>query len=531
MTDKPTDQPDHIPEVTPQPVETFPQTLPQSGIQRGARGGKGIAVLALLLALLAAGGTIYLWYLWQTDRQARLAQTADLDARAQEVLTQVVQERQAELTSLQKDVQTLKRTLADLETQNQAQDQQSESLRTGLNKMQYAVKQVQGDIATLKGDLEIYEGTTEIQKADIKNLLTSVNNLKKDLAALRSANETLQENLVSQQDTDEIRKNAIAALEEEVQGIETNLESVLEQLQTNVQTRNKALADLDNRLENLQLVQRNLLTNLDNVRTLVARGGDINALVLSEIEYLLRMAQHKLNLQRDVAGAIEALQAAAKRLNSIDEDSFQAVQRMVEENITTLKGVDLPDLSALAHQILEMEEQLTELPLRIDTQLAELREKVKPRLSAGDAPADSELPWWERASDVALRQLKDIVVVRNERSDNLPLLAPDEEYFLLQNLRMELQAMRVALLNNDVTNYLKSDAMARKWVHTYFDTENEQVQAFLTQLEKLQDVKLDPFIPDVSDTLQTFQEVMENRTPLRSLAEPAAASTLGGQQP
>lgn len=531
MTDNPADQPDHTPEATPQPVETLPQPGAGQNVQPAGKAGKGIAVLALLLALLAAGGTLYLWYLWHTGRQARLAQAADLDARAQEVLTQVVQERDADLTGLKKESQSLKQALANLETQTEAQDQQGASLRAGLNKIQYAIKQVQGDIATLKGDVEITEGNIEIQKADTKSLLTNVNNLKKSLADLRSANETLEETVASQQETDQIRKDAIAALQEEVQGIETHLASALGQLQNNLQNHSKSLADLDNRIEDLQLVQRNLLTNLNNMRTLVAQGGDVNALVLSEVEYLLRMAQHKLNLQRDVAGAIAALQVADERLDSVDENRFQRVQRMIEENITTLKGLDLPDRPALAHQIVQLEERLNRLPLRIDVQLAQLRERVKPNLGERDIPTDSELSWWQRASDVALRQLKDIVVVRNERSDALPLLAPDEEYFLLQNLRMELEAMRMALLSSDVTSYLESVAMAHQWVRTYFDTDDEQVQQFLQQLEKLKDVKLDPFIPDIGDTLQAFQEIMDSRTPLRSLTKPAAASTAGGQQP
>lgn len=497
-------------------------------VQSHKAGGKGIAVAALVLALLTAGGAGYLGYLWDVDRKTRLTESADLDNRVEQALTKVVEERNADLTALQNQAKKLNSLAENLQSQNQAQDEEGQSLRTSINKVQYAIKQVQGDIATLKGEVEIYKGSMEIQKADIQNLLTDVNSLQKNLQGLRTAQQNLNKALNTQEENDQIRKSAVQALQKETSMLESNLQALTDQLEENRQERRKAIAELDNRIENVQLVQRNLLTNIDNVKTIAAQGGDVNALILSEIEYLLRMAQHKLNLQRDVAGAIEALTAANQRLKNIDENSFRGVQQMVQENIATLRGLELPDRSALAHRIVEMEERLIELPLRIDSQLADLKEKVKPKLGDAGSAEETGDPWWRRVSTTAMSQLKDIVVIRRERSDELPLLTPGEEYFLFQNLRMELEAMRVALLSNDVDSYLESDAQARKWVRTYFDTDNEDVAAFIDELEKLKDIKLNPYLPDISNTLQAFEEVMENRTPLRSLSGSAAPNSNQG---
>jgi uroporphyrin-3 C-methyltransferase len=529
MADNHTNEINNPPGDEVQPVQTpAAQVPPHPSVQSHKGGAKGMAIAALLMALLAGGGVGYLGYLWDADRKTRLMESADLDTRVEETLTQIVEERNADLTALQNQAQKLNDLAETLQNQNQAQDQEGQSLRTSLNKVQYAIKQVQGDIATFKGEVEMYKGSMEIQKADIQNLLTDVNGLQKSLQGLRTAQRTLKEDLKTQQDTDQIRKSAIQALQQETGMLQANLQSVTEKLEENRQARQKAMAELDNRIENLQLVQRNLLTNIDNVKIIAAQGGDINALVLSEIEYLLRMAQHKLNLQRDVAGAVEALTAANQRLQTIDENSFRGVQQMVEENITTLRGLDLPDRSALAHRIVEMQQRLNELPLQIDSQLADLKQKVKPKLGELASSEETSDPWWRRASTAAMTQLKDIVVVRRERSDELPLLTPDEEYFLFQNLRMELEAMRVALLSNDVTSYLESNALARKWVSTYFDTDNEKVAGFIDELEQLQDIKLDPYLPDISNTLQAFQEVMEDRSPLRSLSGPTAPNSAQG---
>jgi len=235
-------------------------------------------------------------------------------------------------------------------------------------------------------------------------------------------------------------------------------------------------------------------------------------------------------LQQDVAGAIAALTEANQRLGAVDEEIFSGVQQMIRENIASLKGVDLPDRSALAQKIIEMESRLNSLPLRNEGQIAELKEKIKPH-DVEAVPGETTQPWWERLGSLAKEQFKDIVVIRRSRSNEPPLMAIQEEYFLLQNLRLELEAMRIALLSNDVTSYLESDATAQKWIKTYFDTNDSKVGEFLAELETLRNIKLKPYIPAVSTTLQAFLDAMQTRKPVRSVSMPAAGNPAGEAKP
>jgi len=481
MTDNQQDTtPDEAVTVPVQPVvEDKPVSAPAAPAR--SKSGRGVAWLALLLSLLIGGGGAYLW------RQQ--------DVRVDQQLNQIVQARETDIKTLQQQfaeqrsaADALKSETGALKSQNQTQDKEEQNLRGGLDNLQQQIKNLQ------------------------------------------DSHQMVQASVDTQQGNYQTHRSAIQALQQDVQALTGNLQGLKDQLEKQVDERKKMLAEVDNRVQNLQLAQRNLLTTLDNVKAVMARGGDVNAFPLSEVEYLLRLADYKLRFQQDVPDAIAALNEAYQRLGAVNEEIFSGVRQMIRENIASLKGVDLPDRSTLAQKIIEMESRLGALPLRNEGQIAALKEHVKPH-DVQTAPGETTQPWWERLGSLAREQFKDIVVVRRSRSNEPPLMAVQEEYFLLQNLRMELEAMRIALLSNDVPSYLESDATAQKWVKTYFDTSDSSVGEFLAELETLRNIKLKPYIPTVATTLQAFLDAMQTRKPVRSVTMPAAGDAAGEARP
>ncbi len=480
MTDN---QQDTTPEVVTPPIEPAVEDkpVPTPATPARSKSGRGVAWLALLLSLLIGGGGAYLW------RQQ--------DVRLDQKLMEIVQSRETDIKTLQQQLaeqrsaaEALKSETGALKTQNQAQDKEEQGLHGAFD------------------------------------------NLQKQLKNLQDSQQMVQTSVDTQQGNYQTHRSAIQALQQDVQSLTGNLQGLKEQFDKQVDERKKMLAEVDNRIQNLQLAQRNLLTTLDNVKAVMARGGDVNAFPLSEVEYLLRLADYKLRFQQDVPEALAALNEAYQRLGAVNEEIFTGVRQMIRENIASLKGVELPDRGALAQKVIEMEGRLNTLPLRNEGQIAALKENVKPH-DVQVAPGEPTQPWWERLGSLAKEQFKDIVVVRRSRSNEPPLMAVQEEYFLLQNLRMELEAMRIALLSNDVPSYLESDATAQKWIKTYFDTNDSKVGEFLAELETLRNIKLKPYIPAVGTTLQAFLDAMQTRKPVRSVTMPAAGDTAGEAKP
>jgi uroporphyrin-3 C-methyltransferase len=429
-----------------------------------------LAALALLIALGAAGGSGYLWYMENQKSKARDDQAAALDARLKSALGPINTE------------------VVDMKEQLASHQSTAETLASGARALQGNLATVQGDLQTLKAGLETQKGDAQVWKQQLQTL-------QDQAKALQAQSTTLEKQIADQ-----------------------------------AQSQKADLAQLATRTQNLQLAQRGLLSTLDSVKEVAARGGDINALPLSEVEYLLRIANYKLELEQDVEAALNALTVAQKRLQAIGEEDFNGVLKMMDENIASLRGVQLPDRSALAHKIVEIESRLENLPLSSNVQLTDLKDKIKPKIGEGEIDLAAEEDWLTRFGNAAMLQLKDILVIRNERSSGPPLIAAEEKYFLVENLRLQLEAMRVALLSGDATHYQESNELARNWLDAYFDPNDTSVEAVASELKSLQTVKFTPYIPDISDTVRAFRDVMERRQPVRSVVPSQATSEAGGEE-
>ncbi len=426
-----------------------------------AKSGRGLAGFALLVALGAGGGSGYLWYFWQQEQAAQIS-------RLNQAIKQAIAQPSTDLQGLHAQVtelQTLKTALDQVRAENQT--------------LKGQILGLTGDLQPLKNTMELYKGENEIVKGEIKLLRE---NHDTDKASAQKQNADLSAQLQNYQDR---------------------------------------LAKQNEQIQNLQLSNNGLTEHIETIKTLVAKGGDINAFPLAEVDYLLRLADAKLRLERNLSTARLALDAAQQRLKAVNENAMAPVQTMLGEAIASLRGVQLPDLTALSHKVTEMESQATSLPLQITSGVPDIKNRVKPATTA-TLSTDANRSWWERTGEAVWNQFKDIVVIRRVRSEAPPLIAMEEEFFLRQNLQLELESMRMALLRGDAQIYQDSNELVRKWVHTYFDVQDTRVAAFLSELQALQTLQFNPYIPDLTGLNQAFREALAQRQPIRpALKTPA----------
>ena len=528
-----------------------------------ARGGAGpLATLAFILALGAVAGTAYIYYLYDQEKQAQRSASEELNERIEAALVEVADQQEADLQSLAERLEAQQTRAEELQATTLTQGSDVQVLQDQLQTAQSDLRTLQGELQTLKGSIETQRGTQESQRSDIRTLQTDIRTLQDEIQALdgnlQSLNvalnaveeagsvrdQTLQalqsedgalarridslsgglddlgQALAALAENGELRQTELEALQATTDQLQGSLQTLGDTLETRIDDQEAALGQINGRIDNLQLGQRGLVSTLEAIKTMVAQGGDINAFPLSEVEYLLRMASHKLEFQQDVAGALEALEVAADRLDTVDENAFLGVKRMLQENIAALQALDLPDYDNLSQEIAGLAGQIDELPLKTEIRAANLGTDDTPETpeQGGDAP------WWNRLGTEVWNEFSKSIVVRNAGTNGPPLIGVEEEYFLLQNLRLELDAMRLALLRRDATGYQSSIEKARGWVEAYFDNDAPQVQDFLDQLQSLQTVQLNPYVPDISDTLAAFNDVMARREPIRSVANPSVSA-------
>jgi len=223
-----------------------------------------------------------------------------------------------------------------------------------------------------------------------------------------------------------------------------------------------------------------------------AAEPDPDELLASELEYLVRVADHRLRLERDRDGALEALEAARGRLAAAEGDAFAALAEALESDIASLRAAQGVDLEALG-------ERLAGLAQRVD-ELAPLDPGIVPEPSLPESAArDSE--GWRALLAAMSENLSQFVRVRRAERDERPSFIPDEQYLVRENIKLALENAVSAALRRDPENYRASLAAARAWLERYFAVEGETVTSMLEALAELETVNLTPELPDLSASL------------------------------
>ena len=113
----------------------------------------------------------------------------------------------------------------------------------------------------------------------------------------------------------------------------------------------------------------------------------------------------------------------------------------------------------------------------IDT-LPLARDERLPRRAAAAAAAPTRSRWLRVLRD-AWSEVKSLVRVEVADRPAAPLVPPQQQYFLRENLRLRLLTARIALLSHDDTGFKTDVTAANAWIKQYFDTRTKTVQALV----------------------------------------------------
>lgn len=224
---------------------------------------------------------------------------------------------------------------------------------------------------------------------------------------------------------------------------------------------------------------------------------------LMEIRHLLTAASHRLTLERDVDRALAALQMAAARLEEIPDPRLAPVRGQLAADLDRLQeAAQGPSLADLILSLSDLAKQAAALPLK----------PVRPAV-APSGPAEAEGPetasWWRRALRALRQELKGLVVI--SRSGASAVLLPKEAYFLRQNLRLQIEAARLALLLKDGQQFQASLGACRDWLREHFDLGDPAARAALAMLDAAAATDLERAVPSVSRSLQALENYLAGR--------------------
>ncbi len=215
---------------------------------------------------------------------------------------------------------------------------------------------------------------------------------------------------------------------------------------------------------------------------------------IAEVEYLLRIANHRALMERDAKTALQLLSTADAILTELDDFALHPVRAALADEMLSLKSRGASDRQGLFLRLDALKGSLQTLPLKVPDYFAP--EPV--------AAEESASPW-----QMLVSQLSGYFKFRKLSGDEAaqPLLSPDEGAYLEMNLRLMIERAQLALLREDAVVFTHSVEDARAWIERYLDPSDPAVVAVQDELAELSGVQLDAPIPDISSSLRTLESL------------------------
>ena len=249
--------------------------------------------------------------------------------------------------------------------------------------------------------------------------------------------------------------------------------------------------------ENLAALRESHAQHRDLIAEAAAesREADPGRWRLAEAEYLMRVANHRLLMERDADGAENLLALADEVLADAGALAYHDVRALLAEEMAALRAFESVDVQGIFLRLEALKGQLDQLPLRLPAYSA-------PRPVAEPAQ-EEESP---SALDTLFRRIGGLVRFRRHDGEAVrPLLAPRQAEYLELNLRLALDRAQLAALRHDREVHRASVTAARDWLRRFVDPTRPATEHLLRELDALLAIDFGGEPPDISRSLSRLR--------------------------
>jgi uroporphyrin-3 C-methyltransferase len=225
----------------------------------------------------------------------------------------------------------------------------------------------------------------------------------------------------------------------------------------------------------------------------------------TESEYLLRLANQKLQLEGDAESALLLLTTVDRMLSQEDDPALFPVREALAADILAVRNMEPIDVAGLYVRLNNLMPTIDGLSLR--SALVQNYTAQLPGQAGSQVTSDAESGLLERGLDI----LGSIFVW--QRWDVAPeaLLPAPQEATLKQNLRLMLEQAQLALLMSEETVYRDSLAKGSEWAARYFAIDAGAGRTLTDELRALSAERISEVRPDISGSLEALLPISENR--------------------
>ncbi len=122
---------------------------------------------------------------------------------------------------------------------------------------------------------------------------------------------------------------------------------------------------------------------------------------------------------------------------------------------------------------------------------------------------DSLDDWKENAEKSATSFLNHFIRITPRNTSDKVLLAPNQDIYLRENIRLRLQIAIMAVPRQQDELYKQSLETVASWIRSYFDTNSEVAQNFLKTLDELAEQSIYVDVPSQLQSLNVLDKLLD----------------------
>ncbi|HNP65899.1 MAG TPA: uroporphyrinogen-III C-methyltransferase [Woeseiaceae bacterium] len=225
-------------------------------------------------------------------------------------------------------------------------------------------------------------------------------------------------------------------------------------------------------------------------------AGARETFLLAEGEYYLQIANAQLQLANNPHLAALALGMADERITQLSDPALTEVRRAISDEMAALEVMEKPDLEGATLTLASLARVVESIPLRG----AESADD-----NAGNE-RDPEAGTLKRAWGSIKDAMSGLVKVTPPEQAKLELVSPDAEDFLRNNIALQLQSARLALLRGEQAIFEQTLDDVSELLDAHFDTSSEQVISTQKTLSEIRGNVFTRALPDISGSLRLLRQ-------------------------
>ncbi|EFM18804.1 MULTISPECIES: uroporphyrinogen-III C-methyltransferase [unclassified Pantoea] len=307
------------------------------------------------------------------------------------------------------------------------------------------------------------------------------------------------------------------------QKLSDQLSALQQQAGSDKQQLTQQLSSAEKALQTAQQQQNASAKELETLREKVAviSGNDVRSWLLAQADYLVKLAGRKLWSDQDVTTAAALLKSADASLADMNDPSVMNVRRALTQDISNLSSVTQVDYDGVILKLNQLSNNVDNL------RLADNDSDDAPMDSDGGELSGSVREWRQNLVKSWHNFMDDFITIRRRDNTAQPLLAPNQDVYLRENIRSRLLIAAQAVPRHQDEIYKQSIDTVSAWVRAWYDTNDAATKAFLAQLDELSQQNINMDLPDNLESQPLLEQLMQTRV-RNLLAQPSAAANQQG---